>query len=530
MNEANLLHWADFTAAKIIKTYPGQEEFTVASGITPSGVVHFGNFREVITVDLVARALRAQGKKVRFIFSWDDYDTFRKVPKNMPQPEMLERYLFWPIIEVPDPYGEEESYARHHEVAFEKQLKEMGIEVEFIYQASRYRSGAYTAMIQKALDEKEAIKKILNAYRTSPLPEDWLPLSLYCEKCHRDRIAQMTYHPQDASIEYTCELCGHPGEEPLAGSQRIKLPWRVDWPMRWAQEKVNFEPGGKDHSSDGGSFTTAQEIVKIFGHRAPVYLQYDFVSVKGQGGKMSSSKGDLVTVNDVLKVYTPEMIRWIFASYKSNVDFSISFDGDAIRIYEDYDRFQRLVHGLEPQANEKKLAMAQRVYFFSQRSAPANGQVDPLPWQAGFRHMANVYQIHKGDTAKVKAYYADQLKTPADEHDFTERLARVKFWLENYAPDEFIFRANEVPPSLELAPAVKAFVNDLGQALREEGQFASSKDVQQKIYDLQKQHQVDAKEAFRACYQLLISKDQGPKLAEFIWILGLTKAAALLQA
>ena len=529
-NDAALLHWADFTAAKIIKTYPNQDTFTVASGITPSGVVHFGNFREVITVDFVARALRAQGKKVRFIFSWDDYDTFRKVPKNMPQQDMLERYLYWPIVEVPDPYGEEESYARHHEVAFEKQLKAMGIEVEFIYQASRYRSGAYTAMIKKALDERATIKKILDAYRTSPLPEDWLPLSLYCEKCHRDRIAQMSYHAADAAIEYTCELCGHHGTEPLEGSQRIKLPWRVDWPMRWAQEKVNFEPGGKDHSSDGGSYTTAQEIVKIFGHTAPVYLQYDFVSVKGQGGKMSSSKGDLVTVNDVLKVYTPEMIRWIFASYKSNVDFSISFDADAIRIYEDYDRFERLVHGLETNANEKKLAMAQRVYFLSQVKAPEAGKVNPMPWQAGFRHLTNVYQIYEGDTAKVRAYYADQLKSPSDEHDFEERLARVKFWLENYAPDEFKFTANRTPPQLDLAPAVKDFINALSAALQDPSAFASSKDVQQKIYDLQKQHQVDAKEAFKACYQLLISKDQGPKLAEFIWILGLSKAAQLLKA
>jgi len=531
MTTEGLLHWADFTAAKIIKTYPGQDVFTVASGITPSGVVHFGNFREVITVDLVARALRAQGKKVRFIFSWDDYDTFRKVPKNMPNQEMLEKYLFWPIVDVPDPYGEQESYARHHEVVFEQQLKAMGIEVEFLYQAKKYRSGAYTQSIAHALAHRAEIKKILDTYRTEPLPPDWLPVSLYCEKCHRDRITHMAYQEKDQVLTYTCDLCGHQGAEPLAGSQRIKLPWRVDWPMRWAFEKVNFEPGGKDHSSDGGSYTTAQEIVKLFGHTAPVYLQYDFVSVKGQGGKMSSSKGDLVTVNDVLQVYTPEMIRWIFASYKSNVDFSISFDADAIRIYEDYDRFQRLVHGLEPNPNEKKLAMAKRVYFFSHfKPLPADftAPTEPLPWQAGMRHMANVYQIYEGDTAKVHTYYADQLKTPEDEQNFQERLKRVAFWLEHYAPDEFKFKANEVPPQITVSDSVKAFVNDLGKALKEES-FATSKDLQQKIYDLQKQHQIDSKEAFKACYQLLISKDQGPKLAEFIWILGLPKAAALLQ-
>ena len=28
-----------------------------------------------------------------------------------------------------------------------------------------------------------------------------------------------------------------------------KLAWKIDWPMRWMIEGVDFEPGGKDHAS-----------------------------------------------------------------------------------------------------------------------------------------------------------------------------------------------------------------------------------------------------------------------------------------
>ncbi|MEI8345919.1 MAG: lysine--tRNA ligase, partial [Pseudomonadota bacterium] len=244
------IHWADLTAEKIIRTLGEKEFYTVASGITPSGVVHFGNFREVMTVDLVARALRERGKKVRFIFSWDDYDTFRKVPKNMPQQEKLAEMLFQPIVDVPDPYGKEESYARHHQVAFEKQLEKMGIEVEYLYQASKYRSGEYAPMIKKALEQRDTIVAILNKHRTEPLEADWSAVSVYCEKCNRDKMAKITYDGE--GVNYHCELCGHQGHEKIEGSRRLKLPWRVDWPMRWAHEKVDFEPGGKDHSSEGG--------------------------------------------------------------------------------------------------------------------------------------------------------------------------------------------------------------------------------------------------------------------------------------
>ena len=62
MNKPNypLVHWSDITADRIIRQRGDKEVYTLASGITPSGIVHFGNFRETITVDLV---VDAQGKK-----------------------------------------------------------------------------------------------------------------------------------------------------------------------------------------------------------------------------------------------------------------------------------------------------------------------------------------------------------------------------------------------------------------------------------------------------------------------------------
>ena len=79
--EQKLLHWADQTAEKIIRERGDLEVYTCASGITPSGTVHIGNFREIMSVDLVVRALKDRGKKVRFIYSWDDYDVLERFPR-----------------------------------------------------------------------------------------------------------------------------------------------------------------------------------------------------------------------------------------------------------------------------------------------------------------------------------------------------------------------------------------------------------------------------------------------------------------
>ena len=147
----NQTHWADIYASKIIREKGDKEVYTCASGITPSGTVHIGNFREIISVELVVRALRAMGRKVRFIYSWDDYDVFRKVPKNMPQPELLSTYLRKPITLVPDTTGQSANYARKNEEDVERILPSVGVQPEYLYQAERYRSGMYAEGIRTAL-------------------------------------------------------------------------------------------------------------------------------------------------------------------------------------------------------------------------------------------------------------------------------------------------------------------------------------------------------------------------------------------
>lgn len=42
----------------------------------------------------------------------------------------------------------------------------------------------------------------------------------------------------------------------------IKLKWRVDWPSRWAELGVDYEPYGKDHGTQGGSADTGQKVIQ----------------------------------------------------------------------------------------------------------------------------------------------------------------------------------------------------------------------------------------------------------------------------
>ncbi|MDR2268617.1 MAG: lysine--tRNA ligase, partial [Rickettsiales bacterium] len=364
-NEA--LHWADLIARKIISEKGDKEIYTLASGITPSGTIHIGKFREIITTELVSRALTRMGKKTRFIYSWDDYDTFRKVPSDMPEQEMLKSLLYQPIVDIPDVYGTEDSYARHNEVTLEKIAPVLGIaNIKFIYQSKMYRGGAYNDLIVKVADSAGKIREILQEFKTNEIDSDWFPIETYCGKCNRDRgIKFSNYNADKKTIDYECSLCGHKETINLRESRRLKLPWRIDWPMRWKYEDVDFEPGGTDHSSAGGSFDTAKVIVReIFGASAPVYAKYAFVLPKGEKKKMSSSIGNGFSVDSVLEIYTPEMVRWFFASYKPDAPFNMAFDIDVLKNYENFDRMERVVYGLDG-ANEEKRAAFRRIYEMS---------------------------------------------------------------------------------------------------------------------------------------------------------------------
>lgn len=520
-------HWADQTATRIVGQCGEQDCYVVASGITPSGTVHIGNFREVITVDLVARALRDLGKNVRFIYSWDNFDTFRKIPQNLPNQEMLRENLRRPISRIPDPYGKCESYARANEVPFEQDLERLGIKPEYLYQYKRYTDGLYAEQIKLALDKRDEIRSILNQHRKEPLGNDWLPTAIYCENCDRDEMEYERYDG-DYVYSYKCARCQHEGSFDIREAKNIKLGWRVDWPMRWFYEKVDFEPGGKDHSSQGGSYDTGKQIVeKIWNRRPPIYLQYDFVLIKGLAAKMSSSKGNLITVSEALKVYTPQMIRWIFAAQRPNHDFSLAFDEDVIKTYDEFDRAEAQALGPRPD-KLGKWPVIRRVYELS----TIDGQIpEQAPFRPGFRVLCNRLQICDGDIDRtLNRFYADQVTTDDDRERFVARAKCAWNWLEHFAPKEFCYRLNSEAVKLDLSDKQQAGVAALRTLLEDiDLETIDPKNLNQMIYDRAiRGVGCEPKEFFEAVYLKLINREQGPRLPTFLKEIGRDRVLELL--
>lgn len=141
---ADITHWADVVADEVLEK---GKKHLVATGITPSGHIHIGNMREVVTADVAYRALLDKGAQAEFIYIADTYDPLRKVYPFLD--ESYAPHVGKPLSEIPCPCGEHKSYSEHFLEPFLVALEHLGIHPK-VYRADElYKQGLYTDAIKK---------------------------------------------------------------------------------------------------------------------------------------------------------------------------------------------------------------------------------------------------------------------------------------------------------------------------------------------------------------------------------------------
>lgn len=504
------MHWADEIAHQLIEQYPNTEIFTCASGISPSGPIHIGNFREVVTTYFVVRALRDLGKKVRFIYSWDSFDRFRKVSPQLP--ESYAQYIGMPYSDMPDPSGEEESFEKAFEKPFMDTIKQMGIDAQFIFQSEEYKSGRYVPEILHALKHRKEIYDIEMSFKTQAANntdrENYYPLQIYCQQCSHDFTKIINVSEDYTQVEYQCK-CGHKNTLDLTKDFCVKLPWKVDWPMRWKVEDVIFEPGGRDHSSEGGSYQVSSVISrKIFNREPPTYRMYDFINLKGQTKKISSSSGTDMTPATLLKIYQPEILLWMFTRFLPEKSFDISLDEDVLRTYHEFDRMY---------ATYKAGEGDEIVNRIMELALSNTDESEFFPVDASL--IASFAPIVNFDLDLLTDLF-EKIGQPWSKEQIEPRFEKIKHWLENYCPEKIVRLLPEINTSYAntLTEEEKGWINRLVTEI--EKQNLSLEDMQTLLYDIPKinnePNKSRQKRFFEIVYNLLLGKEKGPRLYLFL--------------
>ena len=517
------MNWAKEVALKIIEERPNEEVYTIASGVSPSGFVHIGNFREIATPYLVAKELKKLGKKVRYILSFDEFDRFRKVPGNIDP--SYEKYIGMPYVDIPSPFTENESYASYMENRFLNELKAMDVEVECIYQAKEYRSGRYNKYIKVAMDNRDKIFSIIDDFRTQDATEEerknYYPISIYCPNCKKDSTKILDYNEETGDINYSCS-CGYNGTININNATNVKLQWKVDWPMRWMVEHVTFETGGIDHSASNGSKAVSERVAReIYNYEPPVYIPYNFIGIKGGGSKMSSSAGNVLTITDLLKVYDKNIIWWFYARFDNMHAFDIALDNDVIGYYSEFDRWvKQYFNGSIDDKNKSILDLT-------------NVTKDYLKYP-NFSYLASFLPVVNFDIELLKELLIKE-NIDVTTKEFTERLERAKYWVGEYGADYQVNLLNERNDSYyeSLTDLEKEWLNKTIELL--DKNYDTTDEIQTALYNVVKDGVLVDKELkqtqkryFQILYNMLLGSDQGPKLGLFLMAIDKNKLKELL--
>jgi lysyl-tRNA synthetase class 1 len=553
--------WVARTAAQVRaegeRRHPGEVP-TCASGISPSGPVHLGNLRELMTPHLVADEVRRNGTPCRHILSWDDYDRLRRVPAGLP--DSFAEYVGRPLTAVPDPCGQHENYAEHFKAPLRDSLDRLGVQVTEISQTEMYTSGAYTTQIVLAMRRRADIGAVLARYRTRRLAAEnpaadntaadntaaddddelrageYYPFRPYCAVCGRDDTTVTAFDDETTEITYACACGAVVGPIPIADVAG-KLAWKVDWPMRWAYEHVTFEPAGVDHSSPGSSFTVGGELVTdIFGGEMPLHFGYSFVGAPG-AAKMSGSRGGAPTPADALEIFEAPLLRWLYARRRPEQSITLAFNTEVGRTYDEWDALSRKV----AEGNADLAAYA----VFARASSTSDGPLPVTPRPLPFRTLASVADVTAGDQAQILRIVQD---LTADDPVLTldevqPRLDCAQAWVTGYVAPGDRTQVRDAPDSARLAAltesereAIKLLVSGMTDNWSLEGLTTLLYGIPklQRGLLLSAPPTQELKVAQRAwfvlLYQLLVGQDTGPRLPTLLLALGQDRIRALLAA
>ncbi|MEU0024880.1 lysine--tRNA ligase [Streptomyces sp. NPDC006335] len=571
---AETTDWVSRFADEVIeeseRRAPGKP-VVVASGLSPSGPIHLGNLREVMTPHLVADEIRRRGHQVRHLISWDDYDRYRKVPAGVAGvDESWAEHIGKPLTSVPAPKGSAHpNWAEHFKAAMVEALAELGVEFDGISQTAQYTSGVYREQILHAMAHRGDIDAILDQYRTKKAPakkqqqkavdeaeleaaegsgaaaEDdgssgsagYFPYKPYCGNCEKDLTTVTSYDDGTTELSYTCTACGFAETVRLNEFNRGKLVWKVDWPMRWAYEGVVFEPSGVDHSSPGSSFQVGGQIVGIFGGKQPIGPMYAFVGISGMA-KMSSSRGGVPTPGDALKIMEPQLLRWLYARRRPNQSFKIAFDQEIQRLYDEWDKLDAKV--------ADGTALPADVAAHSRAVRTAGGELPRTARPLPYRTLASVADITAGHEDQALRILSElDPDNPLSALDEARpRYDKAEAWINTQVPADQRTIVRDEPDAELLKSLDEASQQSLRLLLDGLASHWSLDGLTHLVYGVPKVQAGFSADAtpkelpaeiktaqrtfFALLYRLLVSRDTGPRLPTLLLAVGQERVRALL--
>jgi len=496
------MFWADELVKNIIKNRKS-DGYLVTDEKTPSGRVHVGALEGVIYHNIIAEILKKNKKNSTFQYGFDDYDPMDSLPIYIPKE--YKKYMGISLSEIPAPNGKG-NFANYFADEFIEVINNLGVKPKIVYTSIMYKKGEFNQAIKIVLDKANIVREIYAKIANQDRPEDWLPIQMVCEKCHKIGTTRaygwdgekVAYECGENWVKYT-QGCGYKGEKsPLNGN--AKLPWKVEWAAKWFIWKSDIEGAGKDHMTKNGSHDMASEIAQqIYRIKIPESFRYEFFLVGGK--KMSSSKGLGNSAMEVSEVLPAELLKYLIVRSNPKIQLNFNLDGKTIsQLYNDFDRAHS--HFIQdPNSDEAK------IYEYSKIT-------QEIPeYLMRFSKVVSLVQIvHINIEKEVEKEKGSKL-TEADKKDLTNRIKFARIYLEKFASEDEKFEIQQEMPRVKISSSQKKLLKKIAQFMVSESE---PEKIHNFIYEAGRELGLKPKETFEAIYQIFLNKTSGPKAGWFL--------------
>jgi lysyl-tRNA synthetase, class I len=485
------------------------QQIVFETGYGPSGLPHIGTFGEVARSSWVRQAFEAMSDTPAHLIAFsDDMDGLRKVPDNLPNPEMIAANLGKPLTSIPDPFGTHPSFGEHMNARLRTFLDHFGFRYEFKSSTATYKSGLFDVALLRVLANYDKVMDVMLPTLGEERQQTYspfLPVSprsgkvLLAKVVDRDLTkGTITYVEEDGSLETVPVTGGH-----------CKLQWKPDFGMRWAALDVDYEMYGKDHLTQAPLYDA---ICRIAGGEPPEQFMFElFLDDKGQ--KISKSKGNGITLEEWLS-YGPAESLALFMFQKPRAAKRLHFDVIP-KAVDEYITFLDAYHATADAAQR----LENPVWFIH------GGAVPEEKYPVSFVLMLNLVSAsgaHNRDVlwGFIRAYAPD---ASPERNPGLERL--VGYALRYY--EDFVKPAKQYRAADDKE---RAALEDLAARLEKLGDERDGAVVQNIVYDVGKTHGFEPLRAwFAALYEVLFGQTAGPRFGSFAALFGCVETAALIR-
>ena len=492
------MHWADVVAEKLLES---GKEHVISSGITPSGPIHLGSLREILTADAIVRSVNEKGGNARLVYIADNADPLRKVYPFLDEIKYQE-FVGRPLAEIPAPEGDG-SYDDYFLKPFFKSLKEVGVFPEVVNNYKFYNDGKFKNCTRTIIDNREKVRDILESVSGRQLPKTWFPWTF---KNNDGKLCSGKLIKYEWPYVY---FENNEGEEVVNNLEKGegKLPWRLDWPSKWKILGVTFEAFGKDHATKGGSYDTGKRIIEdVLDDKVPHHIVYEWINLKGKG-VMHSSTGLAISAEEMLRMAPPEVIRWLIMQPQPNRHIDFDPGLGLLNSVDKYDRMEQEYNAKEAEENTA------RALELSQVKGSAMSKLQALP----YRHLVTLVQSKSDTRDIIKALKrTGDINGLNDEEKYRldKRIECIKGWLKNHAPESVKFEIQAKPPTLNFNDKDIERIANLKEKMTSVEWNPEA--IHDAFYELQESYNMPAKEYFRIMYLILLGKEKGPRLGFFL--------------